>query len=458
MTAKSETALDRSLDSKVIRSILAIVFARLVINITKRFPYPFVSAIGASFGVTAGSIQNIIALTNGAGLLSPALGIISEHFGRKRVMVAMLLMMTLMSGLGAVFADYGVFVVVMFSFGVGKIIYDPTFQAYLGDVIPYSRRARVMGISELSWALSLVIAAPVTGFLLDASTLQAVFAFLTVALACATVALSLLVESDERADHHHDRIRVINPLAAMRIVSGHRPALFALLYSLCLTLSHEIFYINYGLWIEDSFGLALTALGAVTIVIAVAEVIGEFIVISVADHFGPKRTSMTGMLLAALCFFVIPSLSFSLPVAMFGIFVMFICIEASIVSALPLFTELLPQARAVMMSANMGAHSLGRVVGAALGALVYGGTGGNFMVVGAIAGGLGLLGFPGDVAQRAIATQVTWGFRSTIAPTRSSRARTMPSRRARRWLASSTLSSTRRKSPRKPSLSSLPSP
>ena len=305
---------------KVIRSILAIVFARLVINITRRFPYPFVSAIGASFSVSADSIQNIIALTNGAGLLSPILGTISEHYGRKVVMVGALLMMTVMSILGALFSDYGIFVVVMFAFGVGKIIYDPTFQAYLGDVIHYSRRARVMGIAELSWALSLVIAAPVAGFLLDVSSVQAIFLFLAVLLALSVLALWLLVESDERPDHHHERIRIINPLAAMRVVSAHPPAVFALIYTVCLTVSHEIFFINYGLWMEDTFDLVLTALGAVTIVIAVAEIIGEFIVITIADRIGTKLTSLCGMLLAAISFLIIPHLSFSLPVAMFGIF------------------------------------------------------------------------------------------------------------------------------------------
>ncbi len=40
---------DRQFDSGVIRSILAIVFARLVINVSKRFAYPFVSAIGGGF-------------------------------------------------------------------------------------------------------------------------------------------------------------------------------------------------------------------------------------------------------------------------------------------------------------------------------------------------------------------------------------------------------------------------
>ena len=380
------------MENKTVRSILAIVFARLVINISKRFPYPFVSAIGDSFGVSAGSIQNVIALTNGSGLLSPVLGTVSERYGRKAVMTGMLLMMTAMSVLASLFAEYGVFVLVMFSLGIGKIIFDPTFQAYLGDVVPFSRRGRVMGIAELSWALSLVIAAPVTGFLLERSSLQAVFAFNAVALALGALALWLFVESDEPAKTR-ERIRIINPLTAMRVVSTHPPAVFALIYSLCLTLAHEIFYINYGLWMEDSFDLVLTALGTVTIVVAVAEVIGEFIVIGFSDRLGTKTTSMYGMLLASICFVIIPSLSFSLPLAMFGIFLMFICIETSIVSALPLFTELLPKSRAVMMSANQGSHSLGRVLGAALGAFVYATSGGNFLLVGLLAGGLGAVAF-----------------------------------------------------------------
>ena len=380
------------MSSSVIRSIFAIFFARLAINVTRRFPYPFVSPIGAAFGVSADSIQNVIALTNGAGLFSPLFGTLSERFGKKTVMAGALLMMTAMSLLGALFADYGVFVLVMFGFGVGKIIYDPTFQAYIGDVIHFSRRARVMGIAELSWALSLVIAAPVAGFLLDVSSLQAIFLFLALLLGASAIVFWLLVEPAAEAGPRQ-RIRLMNPLSAMTVVSARPPAVFALLFTVFLTASHEIFYINYGLWMEDSFGLVLTALGAVTIVIALAEVIGEFIVITLADRFGTKRTSMYGMLSAASLFLIIPHLSFSLPAAMFGIFIMFICIETAIVSALPLFSEILPQARAVMMSANVGAHSLGRVAGGALGAIIYKFSDGNFLFIGLVAGGLGFLAF-----------------------------------------------------------------
>ncbi|MCY4147574.1 MAG: MFS transporter [Chloroflexi bacterium] len=384
-------AADRPFDSGVIRSILAIVFARLVINVSKRFAYPFVSAIGSTFGVSAVSVQNVIALTNGAGLFSPLLGTISEHFGRKTVMVGALLMMTVMSLLGALFAEWGVFVLVMFALGVGKITYDPTFQAYLGDVIPFSRRARVMGFAELSWALSLVIAAPVAGFLLEASSLQAVFLFIAALLGLGTLAVWLFVEADADPQRSHDRLRVINPLAAMRRVSRHPPAMFALLFSVCLTTGHETFFINYGLWMEDSFDLQLTALGTLTILIAIAEIVGEFIVITLADRLGTKRAAATGMLMAAGCFFFIPSLSFSLPLAMLGIFVLFVSIETAIVASLPLFTEVMPDARAVMMSANQGAHSLGRVVGAALGASIYQASGGDFALIGTLAGLLGLV-------------------------------------------------------------------
>lgn len=381
------------MNRKTAYAIIAIILGRLVINVTKRFPYPFVSAIGNNFNVPVSSIQNVIALSNGTGLLSPVLGTISERYGRKPVMLAMLVMMAIMSFVGAAFSNYDIFVVVMFAFGIGKIIYDPTFQAYLGDVVPFNRRARVMGFGELSWAFSLIIAAPLVGFLLDTSTMQMVFICLGVLLVAGAIGVWLFAESDVKSKSERRAIKFISPITAFKIIRQEPTAMFGLVFAICLTMSHEIFFINYGLWMEDSFDLVLTALGTVTIVIAVAEIVGEFIVITIADRVGAKLTSTSGMLVAAVSFAILPSLTFSLPVALFGIFVMFIGIETAIVASFPLFTEILPDARAVMMSANMGAHSLGRVLGAALGGIIYASTGGNFFVVGIIAAIIGGMAF-----------------------------------------------------------------
>lgn len=381
------------MNRQTLQSIAAILLGRLVINITKRFPYPFVSAIALNFAVPVTSIQNLIALSNGMGLLSPLLGTISERYGRKPIMLIILMAMAGISFIGAMFTTYGIFVIAILAFSIGKIIYDPTFQAYLGDVVPFKQRARMMGVVELSWAFSLVIAAPVVGFLLDTSTMQAVFIFMGIALTLGAIGIWLFIESDVKSKSERQSIKFISPLMTFRLISQEPTAMFALLFAICLTISHEIFFINYGLWMEQSFELVLTALGTVTIVIAIAEIIGEFVVILLADKIGTKRTSLSGMIVATIMFAIIPSLSSSLPLALFGIFVMFIGIETAIVASFPLFTEILPNARAVMMSANMGAHSLGRVLGAMLGGIIYAMTGGNFIVVGIVASVIGALAF-----------------------------------------------------------------
>ena len=169
---------------------------------------------------------------------------------------------------------------------------------------PSAAVAASWALSELSWALSLVVAAPVAGFLLENANLQAVFGFSDF-VSCFGDRCALdpgWNRTNARMDRFR-RIGIINPLVAMRMVSAHPSAVYALFYTLCLTLAHEIFYINYGLWMEDAFGLVLTALGTITIVIAVAEVIGEFIVIGFSDRLGARNMSMYSMLLAAASFF-----------------------------------------------------------------------------------------------------------------------------------------------------------
>lgn len=370
------------MDKNTRLSIIAITIGRLVINITKRFAYAFVRPIALSFGVDNTSIQNLISLQNGVGLFSPIFGTISERYGRKTVMLVMLLMMTGTSALLTIAPIYGIFAFAMLIFGFGKVIYDPTFQAYVGDMIPFSQRARVIGFTELSWAGSLLIAAPIVGFLLDSSTLQVVFGFITICLFIGTIAIWLFVTPIE--DEKSKSMRVLNPIVAWNTIRNHRPAVYSLIFTFALFVSNEIFFINYGIWMEQTFKLSLTALGTVTTVIAIAEVMGEFVVISIADRFGARRTALTGAVVATICYVIIPYLSFSLPAALAGIFFMFLGVETAIVSSISIFTEILPNARAVILSGNVGAASSGRLLGGALGGFLYRATG-SFPLVGLIA-------------------------------------------------------------------------
>ena len=69
---------------------------------------------------------------------------------------------------------------------------------------------------------------------------------------------------------------------------------------------------------------------------------------------------------------------------------LFIFVEIAIVASVSWFTEIMPEARAVMMTGNVAAHSLGRTAGALLGGAVY--SIGGFQLTSAASFVLGLCG------------------------------------------------------------------
>ena len=155
--------------SSLLRAVLVLMFARFTINMTRRFMYPFVPAISQQLHVSVTGVQGLISAQSSMGLLSPFFGTFSEGFGRRRSIVATLIVMVLALLLAALYLNFWIFAVVVIAVGVMKIIYDPAVQAYLGDLIPYNRRGMVLGAMELSWAGSLIVIAPVAGFLLGES-------------------------------------------------------------------------------------------------------------------------------------------------------------------------------------------------------------------------------------------------------------------------------------------------
>ncbi len=358
--------------------IVALTFSRLIMNMTRRFAYPFASQIAAQLGVPLEAVQNLIALQAGVGIASPMFGPLSERYGRKWVMMGMMLLMAAVSAAGALLANFWVFAVIMLVLGVAKMIFDPALLAYVGDRIPYHRRALAVGTTELSWAGALFVIAPLVGFLLQGGYgVQAVFAVFTVLALIGALVIFVFIPAD-RPEHH--AVKIVTPLDAWRIVRGSPVALAALAYSFLLVAANELMFINYSPWMEASFHIPTNQLGILTTVIAAAEVLGEFVIIGLADRLGKRRMALGGALVGALGYVILPQLAFSLLATMIGLFVIFMSIEIAIVASIPMFTEILPNSRAVMMSSNASLHSLGRLTGGTVGGFLLRQTGSFGMV------------------------------------------------------------------------------
>jgi predicted MFS family arabinose efflux permease len=99
--------------------------------------------------------------------------------------------------------------------------------------------------------------------------------------------------------------------------------------------------------------------------------LGEGLTAFLGDRLGLKRALFTGLVLTALSFILLPFLGSTLPLALAGLFFTFLTFEFAVVTGISLFTEILPGARATMMSSNVAAMSIGRMIGALVGGAIW---------------------------------------------------------------------------------------
>ncbi|MDM8528066.1 MFS transporter, partial [Anaerolineales bacterium HSG24] len=139
---------------------------RFLINTARRMIYPFASVLSVGLGVPLFYISSLIAINQATGLLSPLFGPLSDRWGYRKMMLLGLAILSFGMGFVGIFPFYGVLVVTMFLAGLGKSIYDPALQSYIGEHVPYQRRGLAIGLVEYSWAGSTLIGLPLIGLLL----------------------------------------------------------------------------------------------------------------------------------------------------------------------------------------------------------------------------------------------------------------------------------------------------
>lgn len=331
-----------------------------------RVIYPFVPALARGLGVGTADITRLITFRNATGFLSPFFGPLSENYGRRIVLAGTMILFAVASLIIVAWPNYRVLGVTLVLIGLSKIIYDPAMQAHVGDVVPYAQRGRAIAITEYSWALALLIGAPAVGFAVQEWGWQAPFLWLGL-LGLASVILLLWAIPRTRV---RQRIKATHD-SWLHFLRKHPAVIFAIIYMALLTLANEMLFIVFGSWMEKSFQLSLAGLGIAAAVIGGAELAGETIAGWSVDRFGKRPVIIiTGFGNAAL-YLLLPFSAGSLPLALFMLFFTFLCFEITVVGGMPLMTELVPSARAVVMSLIVAAAALGRTLGAFLGVLVW---------------------------------------------------------------------------------------
>jgi predicted MFS family arabinose efflux permease len=346
--------------------LAAFTLSRTVLNSGFRMVYPFLPALARGVGVSLQTMAWIVTARSILGALSPVVGSVSDWRGRRWGMIAGLVVFSLGFTLVPIAPVYPVLFISFLLAMLGKLLFDPSVQAYLGDNIAYARRGLAIAITEIGWSASSLIGIPIIGLMIDSRGWTSPFLPLAALSLLSAWGLWRLIPAD--VPHKDQQSGMVS---RFKQVIRHPAALAGLGVSVLATAGNESVFIIYGAWMESSFGLSVAALGGATAIIGLAELSGEGAVAAFADRLGKKRMIGLGLAMNALAALGLLWARQSLATSLAGLFLYFISFEIIIVGSIPLMSQLLPSARATLLASNVAAISLGRALGAAAGPSLF---------------------------------------------------------------------------------------
>jgi predicted MFS family arabinose efflux permease len=380
----------------------ATTLCRLVLNTARRFAYPFAPALSRGLGVPLTAITSLIAVNQATSILGVFFGPVADRLGYRLMMQAGMALLVVGMFAGGFLPFYGVILVALFLAGLGRSMFDPALQAFVGERVPFHRRGMVIGFLEFAWAGSTLLGIPAIALLIDRLGWRAPFFVMGgLGLLGILVLRVLVAKNEQKKGPKQSRVLFKD---AWRLLLRERAAQGALLFSFLVSMANDNLFVVYGAWLEKGFSLSIVELGFGTAVIGIAELIGTFMTATLADRLGLKRSLLGGLAVCLICYAILPYLGQTLGMALVGLFLIFLSFEFMIVTSLSLFTELLPSARATMMASSLAAAGSGRVVGALIGGPIW------------LAGGIYVTSLVSAILSGLALVSLFWGLRDWRKP------------------------------------------
>jgi predicted MFS family arabinose efflux permease len=346
--------------------LIIFVFLRTILNTAHRMVYPFLPIFARGLGVDISTLSLLMTVRSLTGASSPLFAPIADRRGRRFGMLLGMVIFTLGVGLVAIHPTLWTLAAALILAMIGKYLFDPSMQAYFGDRIPYERRGTALAVTEVAWSLAFIVGVPVMGFLIARAGWSAPFPILAVLGLFAFLVIWRMIP---REDLHHEP--PTDSLAGYRAVFSSAPALAGISIALWASAGNELVNVIFGVWLEDSFGLKIAALAGASAVIGISELSGEGLVAFTTDRLGKPLALSIGLIGNAMASILLPFVGQTQAGALIGLFLFYITFEYVLVSHIPLMTELVPSARATVLSMNVTGHSVGRALGAFLAAFIY---------------------------------------------------------------------------------------
>ena len=346
--------------------LAALTLIRIVINTAYRMIYPFLAVFARGLGVDISVVSGLVASRSLVGAATPFLFPFIETRGRKFGMSLGLGLFVLAMGIVALFPSITTLGIALILAMIGRTIFDPSMTSYVADHVAYERRGTAIAFSEFAWSLAFILGIPAVGWLIAKSNWSAPFLALGILGFISLLFILLTLRDSTKPTPHADGV-----FGSVKAIITTPVVLAVFSIGACITSANEAVNLMFGVWLEDSFQLQIAALAGASAVIGLSELGGEGLVALFVDRIGKVRAAGLGIIVNSLAAILLPIIGRTEPGALIGLFFFFISQEFTIVSIIPLNSEVMPSARATTLALAGSANFIGRAIGATLAPMLY---------------------------------------------------------------------------------------
>ena len=346
--------------------LIVFTVIRTILNTSFRMIYPFLAVFARGLGVDISAVSGLVASRALIGAAVPFLFPLIETRGRKFGMALGLGLFILAMGIVALFPSITTLGIALILAMIGKSVFDPSMTSYIADHLAYEKRGTAIAFSEFAWSLAFILGIPLVGWLIAKSSWSAPFWALGM-LGLVAIFFILLTQRDSTKPTPH----ADGAFGSIKQIIASPVVLVAFSIGTCACYSNEVVNLMFGVWLEDSFKLQIAALAGASAVIGLSELGGEGLVALFVDRIGKVRAAGVGIIANSVAAILLPIIGRTEFGALVGLFFFFISFEFTIVSIIPLNSEVMPSARATTLALAGSANFIGRAIGATLAPTLY---------------------------------------------------------------------------------------
>lgn len=347
--------LDSSFAPEVRAAITPITLAKLGANSAYRFAPPFLATIAADLHVTLPTIGVALAVGELGGLSAPLLGRITARVTQRAAICGGLLGVAL-AGLVCASSQNVIHLCIgLAMLTMAKLLFDIGVATWIADRVPYTQRGRVIGVTELAWAASLLIGVVLMGLITGAFSWRWGYAAAVVAIVILAAVLRARLPDEPPTTRTMRTTR-----AAEHIAAPLGNGWWIVIATFSLMAAAQSVFVTFGTWLKDDFGYSDTRLTTIIFGFGAVELLATSTMIRFADGWGKQRSALIGASLMVPSGVGLAIASNHVLVALPLLAAFVGCFEFALVSTLPLASVLVPGHPARGLGFIVGAGTLGR--------------------------------------------------------------------------------------------------